>query len=130
MKESVITDESITRLVHDFYSKVRADKYLGSIFAAAIGDDDSKWEPHLQRMVDFWSSIMLTSGCYHGNPFQKHKDLPPFDISLFDRWLELFAETAGELYNQENADRFIEKSRRIAESLKLGLYYKPARTEQ
>lgn len=130
MKESVITDESITRLVHDFYSKVRADKDLGPIFANAIGDDDTQWRPHLQRMVDFWSSIMLTSGRYHGNPFQKHKDLPSFDISLFDRWLELFAETAGELYNQENADRFIEKSRRIAESLKLGLYYKPTRTEQ
>ena len=130
MKESVITDESITLLVHDFYSKVRADKDLGPIFANAIGDDDTQWGPHLQRMVDFWSSIMLTSGRYHGNPFQKHKDLPAFDISLFDRWLELFAETAAELYNQENADRFIEKSSRIAESLKLGLYYKPARTEQ
>ena len=125
MKESIITDETINRLVHDFYTKVRADKDLGPIFAHAIGDDDAQWEPHLQRMVDFWSSIMLTSGRYHGNPFQKHKDLPPFDISLFDRWLELFAETAGEFYNQENADRFIEKSIRIAESLKLGLYYKP-----
>ncbi len=125
MKADDITEATITRLVYDFYTKVRADGALGSIFVAAIGEDDTKWEPHLQRMVDFWSSIMLTNGRYHGNPFKKHKDLPPFDISLFDRWLELFFETATELYTQPTADRFIEKSQRIAESLKLGLYYKP-----
>lgn len=125
MKASTITENNITQLVYNFYTKVRADKELGSIFANAIGNDDAKWEPHLQRMVDFWSSIMLSSGNYHGNPFQKHKDLPLFDISLFDRWLKIFEETAHELYNEEIAEQYIKKSTRIAESLKFGLYYKP-----
>lgn len=125
-----ITEASITDLVHRFYAKVREDEALGPIFANAIGDDDAQWGPHLQRMVDFWSSIMLTSGRYHGNPFQKHKDLPPFDISLFDRWLILFEETVKELHSDDIAERYMDKARRIAESLKLGLYYKLGRTEQ
>jgi hemoglobin len=81
-------------------------------------------------MYDFWSSIMLTSGRYHGNPLQKHRALPPFESALFDRWLALFAETARELHDGPTAELYIDKSRRIAESLKLGLYYKPEKQRQ
>ncbi|MCP4476055.1 MAG: group III truncated hemoglobin [Gammaproteobacteria bacterium] len=122
MKIDTITEETITQLVYDFYTKVRKDAQLGPFFIEAIGDSDAEWKPHLLRLVNFWSSIMLTSGKYRGNPMKKHKDLPPFDRSLFDRWLELFAETAHELHNQEVAEHYIEKSQRIAESLKCGLY--------
>lgn len=124
-KKSELTEQSIAQLVGNFYTKVREDKKLGEVFSNAIGGDDQDWKPHLQKMVDFWSSLMLSSGKYHGNPFKKHKDLPPFDIKLFDRWLELFAETAHELYNEELAEHFIEKGARVAESLKAGLYFKP-----
>lgn len=123
MQKSEITEENLAQLVDSFYTKVRADEKLGKVFSDAIKDDD--WTPHLKRMVEFWSSLMLSSGKYHGNPFKKHQDLPAFDIKLFDRWLELFAETAHELYNKELAEKFIEKGSRIAESLKMGLYFKP-----
>jgi hemoglobin len=125
MKEDVITEATIKRLVDDFYLKMRRDPQLGPVFSAAIGDSDAAWGPHLEKMYAFWSSVMLTSGRYHGNPLQKHKDLPAFDMRLFDRWLELFAQTAQELHAPEIAALYIAKSRRIAESLKLGLYYKP-----
>jgi len=125
MQEGAISEESIKRLVYGFYEKVRRDPALSPVFTAAIGQSDSEWEPHLQRMVDFWSSLMLTSGRYHGNPLKKHKDLPAFDIRLFDRWLELFAQTAHELHTPDIALIYIAKSQRIAESLKLGLYYTP-----
>lgn len=125
MKEATISEDSIKRLVDTFYAKVRRDPALSPIFAAAIGESESQWGPHLEKMYAFWSSIMLTSGRYHGNPLKKHKDLPAFDIRLFDRWLELFAETANELHTPETAAIYIAKSQRIAESLKLGIYYTP-----
>ena len=125
MAENQITEDSIKRLVDRFYTKVRADPDLAPVFIGAIGEDSAAWGPHLQKMYAFWSSVMLTSGRYHGNPLQKHRDLPAFDSALFDRWLELFAETAAELHGAEAAALYVEKSRRIAESLKLGLYFRP-----
>lgn len=122
MKESHITERNIERLVDTFYAKIRADKDLGPIFFRAMGDDPEMWKPHMQTMYDFWSSIMLNSGRYSGNPLQKHRELPPFDRALFDRWLDLFKKTAWQIYKEEVANHFIKKSERIAESLKLGLY--------
>lgn len=50
------------------------------------------------------------------------KHLPlPIDARHFDRWLELFSETAFTLCPPVAADHFIERARRIAESLELGV---------
>ena len=130
MSGDVITKESIKELIDRFYAKVRDNAELGPVFDAAIGENDQDWKPHLERMYAFWSSVMLTSGRYHGNPMQKHKDLPHFDEGLFDTWLTLFAETAHEIHEPIIADQYIDRSRRIAESLKLGLYYKPQRMKK
>ena len=129
MSLAVITEESIKLLIDSFYKKVRADVTVGPVFAAAIGTTDEQWQPHLQRMYDFWSSVMLTSGRYHGNPLQKHRDLPPFTQDLFDVWLALFAETAREIHVAHVAQRYIDRSERIAESLKMALYYSPKRRQ-
>lgn len=119
-----ITEGTIKNLINSFYLKVRNDKELGPIFTQAIGESDAQWEPHLHHMYDFWSSIMLASGRYQGNPMQKHRNLPAFDPSLFNRWLELFEQTVYEKHTDEIAEKYITISRRIAESLKLGLYFK------
>lgn len=117
-----ITEQSIRMLVDRFYQKVRAHDQLGPVFESAIGKTDAQWAPHLERMYAFWSSIMLASGRYHGNPMQKHKDLPTFDEDLFAIWLTLFAETAREVHDPPIADHYIDRSKRIAETLKRGLY--------
>ena len=114
--ETGIDEAMIDRLVRAFYARVRADETLGPIFAARIED----WEPHLKRMCAFWSAVALMSGAYHGQPMQKHLPLP-IDASHFDRWLELFADTAREMCPPKAADCFIERSQKIAESLELGL---------
>ncbi|MET3779456.1 truncated hemoglobin YjbI [Brevundimonas sp. 1080] len=50
------------------------------------------------------------------------KHLPlPIDARHFDRWLELFVETARTLCPPIAAYHFIERARRIAESLELGV---------
>ena len=114
--ETGIDEAMIDRLVRAFYACVRADETLGPIFAARIED----WEPHLERMCAFWSSVALMSGAYHGQPMQKHLPLP-IDASHFDRWLELFAETAREMCPPKAAECFIERAQKIGESLELGL---------
>jgi hemoglobin len=50
------------------------------------------------------------------------KHLPlPVDAVHFDRWLELFEQTAREVCPPTAADHFIERARRVAESLELGI---------
>jgi len=111
-----ITEALIERLGREFYAKVRSDEVLGPIFEARISD----WEPHLQRMFAFWSSVALMSGRYHGSPMAKHMPLP-VDADHFDRWLQLFETTAREVCAPEAATHFVELARRIAASLELGI---------
>ena len=111
-----ITEAMIDRLVHGFYAKVRADVALAPVFEARIRD----WEPHLKQMCAFWSSVALMSGRYHGTPMVKHVPLP-VDAAHFDRWLELFEETAREICQPAAATHFVELARRIAASLELGI---------
>lgn len=111
-----IDEAMIERLVGAFYARVRDDALLAPIFAARIGD----WAPHLQRMCAFWSSIMLMSGRYRGQPMKMHQSLP-VDARHFDRWLDLFEQTAREVCPAGAADPFIERARRVAESLELAV---------
>ena len=114
--ETGIDEAMIARLVDGFYERVRADPLIGPVFNARIED----WAPHLEQMRLFWSSVALMSGAYHGRPMPKHLPLP-VDARHFDRWLELFEATARELCPPVAADHFIERARRIAESLELGI---------
>ncbi|HWA61905.1 MAG TPA: group III truncated hemoglobin [Caulobacteraceae bacterium] len=117
MQEGLGIDETlIERVVHGFYADVRADAVLGPIFAGKISD----WGPHLERMCAFWSSVMLMSGRYHGQPMPKHTPLP-IDAAHFDRWLELFEAAARRIASPEAAEAFIERAHRIAQSLELGV---------
>lgn len=111
-----IDDAMIRRLVHGFYAKVRADEMLGPVFAARITD----WAPHLERMCQFWSSVALLTGTYQGQPMQLHQPLP-VDARHFDRWLALFEEAARQICPAAAAELFIDRARRIAESLELGI---------
>jgi hemoglobin len=111
-----IDDPMIERLVRTFYGAVRTDNLIGPVFAERITD----WEPHIQRMCEFWSSVALMSGRYHGQPMVKHMPLP-VDGRHFDRWLELFERTAHEVCPPVAADHFIERARRIAQSLEMGI---------
>jgi len=122
MKHNQITKMNIQEMVDCFYARVMEDPLLRPVFIQAIGETPEAWKPHLQKMYEFWSSVMLGMGRYYGNPFQKHKALPAFDMGLFDRWLDLFAQTVHNLYTEEIADFYVQKSQRIAESFKMGLY--------
>ncbi|SLN26894.1 group III truncated hemoglobin [Oceanibacterium hippocampi] len=111
-----IDEVMIDRLVRAFYDKVRQDPLIGPVFDARIAE----WEPHLQTMCEFWSSVSLMTGRYHGQPMVKHMPLP-VDARHFDRWLSLFEKTAFEVCPPEAAEHFLTIARRIAASLELGI---------
>ncbi|HEV2596644.1 MAG TPA: group III truncated hemoglobin [Sphingomicrobium sp.] len=119
--DACLTDEQLSNLVDRFYAKVREDVVLGPVFNQAVDD----WPAHLDRLSAFWSSIMLTSGRYKGNPMAVHlKHREAIRPAMFSRWLELWAQTASETLSQRAAAGVIEKAGRIAESLQLGLFFR------
>ncbi len=116
MARTGLDEDRLTALVHRFYDKVRADPMLGPVFAERIAD----WGPHLERMVDFWSSVALMTGRYHGAPVPRHAALP-VDWAHFERWLTLFRETAAETCPPAGAALVIDRAERIARSLHMAI---------
>jgi len=112
-----VTEELIQRLVRSFYSRVLQEPELGPIFQKALAH---RWDEHLAIMDDFWSSIALRTGRYHGKPQAAHRGLH-LSGQHFERWLALFEETARETCEPDVAAFFIDRSNRIAESLQIGL---------
>ena len=117
-----VTEDMIRQLVHAFYAKVRADAELGPIFARVIGDG---WDTHLEKMCAFWSSVMLTSGRYKGNPMLSHLRLKAITEAHFVRWLSLFRATTAELFAPAIARAFVLRAENIARSLQLGMFFRP-----
>ena len=113
-----ITEQEIGTLVDRFYAKVRVDSEIGPIFNAIVDD----WPHHLALLKDFWSTVLLTTGRYKGDPMMRHLQLP-LDPDHFSRWLALFAETAKEVMAPDHAEVIIAKSERIAGNFKAGLAY-------
>lgn len=114
---------ALSVLVQAFYAKVRADAVLGPVFNAAIAADE--WPPHLARMADFWSSVMLGSGLYHGQPMAVHlRHRDAIAPEMFDRWLALWQQSAADLLLPSDAKAVVAKARRIAESLGLALFFR------
>jgi hemoglobin len=124
MQFQCVTEATLARLVDPFYGQVRADPVLGPIFDKAIGNEG--WPAHLAKMYAFWSSVMLTTGRYKGNSMAAHMAVQGIEEPMFKRWLTLFGETADEFFAEGPAAIFRIKAERIAESLKLGLFFRPA----
>jgi len=127
-----IDEALIERVVRGFYGRIRADAKLGPIFAAEIGSD---WEPHLKKMMDFWSSVLLMTGHYAGRPMPAHIRLDGsagngkgLDAGDFQHWLTLFEATLRELCPGEPEALFLDRARRIAESFKLGIQFHRGQT--
>jgi hemoglobin len=116
-----IDEKQLGALVDRFYGRVRADPMLGPLFNQAVRD----WPEHLSKLADFWSSVMLTSGRYKGNPMAAHlKHQARITPAMFERWLALWAETTTDMMPWA-ADELQAKAARIAASLQLALFFRP-----
>ncbi len=113
--ETGIDETLIALQVRRFYAAARHDPLLGPVFARV-----TDWEAHLARITEFWSSVALMTGRYHGNPLTAHRKLP-IDAGHFARWLALWRETAAATCPPPAAARFAFLAERIAASLSRAL---------
>jgi len=114
-----VTEAMIHDQVHTFYGRVRQDLELGPIFNGKVAD----WGEHLAKLCDFWSSVLLMSGRFKGQPMRAHAEVPEIEPPHFGRWLDIWRATAQEICPPEAAALFIAKAEMIAESLQLGLAF-------
>lgn len=120
-EDAGIREDDLRRLVGLFYARVRRDEALGPVFNNTIQD----WPHHVEKLTAFWSSVMLTTGRYKGNPVAAHRlHLGRITPALFDRWLGLWRETTNEVMAPEAAAALQAKADRIAESLQLAMFFK------
>ncbi len=111
--------QMIRRLVDHFYDAIRRDDKLGPVFDRVIDDD---WEPHLDKMVDFWMSVMFKTGAFKGRPMIVHRGLDDLRPEHFPLWLELFRDSAKSICPTNFASEIIHKAELIAGSLQNGVF--------
>ncbi|MFC3675745.1 group III truncated hemoglobin [Ferrovibrio xuzhouensis] len=124
-----VTEDIVHDVVHAFYGRIRADAELGPIFERVIGD---RWDEHLAKMCDFWSSVLLMTGRYAGRPMPAHVQIDTgtdgksgagLDATHFARWLGLFRQTVAERCTPEQAALFEDRAQKIAQSLLMGIRF-------
>lgn len=116
-----IDEAGLRQLVETFYGRIRRDEVLGPIFNDAVDD----WPHHFAQLTAFWTSVMMGSGRYKGQPVPAHaKHKSRIEPWMFDRWLGIWKDTTDELMEQAAAAALQEKAARIAESLKLALFFR------
>jgi hemoglobin len=118
-----IQEHEISDLVDRFYAKVRVDAVIGPVFKEAIED----WPAHLALLKTFWSSVLLATRTYKGDPMMTHLQLP-LEEAHFQRWLALFAETARETMPPNHAEVAIAKSQRIAQNFRNAIAWQKEHT--
>ena len=112
--ETPITETEIASIVERFYAKVRIDPEIGPVFNNAV----QNWDAHLALLKDFWSTVLLTTGRYKGNPMMKHLLLMPrIGSEHFERWLSIWKRTTVELFPPATAEVFVRKAESMAERL-------------
>ncbi|MFC6049529.1 group III truncated hemoglobin, partial [Methylobacterium hispanicum] len=67
MPDPILDEAALAAFLDAFYARVRQDPLIGPVFAAAV--PDAAWPRHMATIRDFWSSVLLKTGRYKGNPF-------------------------------------------------------------
>lgn len=99
-----------------FYEKAIEDEVLAPFFIDEISDDlnDEDWIEHIELLADFWLAKILGKNTYYGNFVGAHVKMPPLKRETFTRWLELFSETADQVYVTDIAEVFKKKGEQFS----------------
>lgn len=122
-KKEIENREDVSFLVRTFYGRVRQDEHLGPIFNTVVKD----WEEHLEKLTDFWESILFFVRCYSGNPRTAHISVDRqwnynVESRHFGVWLNLWYGTLDDYFEGEIAERAKNNARKMSTNLFLNLY--------
>ena len=115
--KQIETRQDISRLVNTFYAQIRKHEFLGAIFNSHIAEE--QWPAHLEKLTDFWETILFGVPKFKGNPSMKHlivdKNLG-YGITQthFNQWVELWHKTINSMFEGELAIRAKEASEQMA----------------
>jgi hemoglobin len=118
-KFDINDEEDVKRMVDAFYERVNADSLLSPVFNNVAHVD---WIHHLPIMYRFWSSLLLGTMTYKGQPFPKHMPLP-IGKEHFERWLDLFKLTVDALFRGVKAEEAKLRAENIAHMFQYRLEY-------
>lgn len=111
MKKQIENRTNVEFLVHQFYSKIRADEEIGFYFNTIIKD----WDAHLEKLTDFWETNLFAVQKYKSNPLAVHNEVDAkFDGKItsyeFGIWLNHWFQTLDEHFEGENAETSCQKN--------------------
>lgn len=110
-----INRENLRILMKIFYEEAVEDDELAAFFIDELGDDleDEEWFEHIDLLADFWLAKIMGEDTYGGNFIGTHARIPHIKEHTFERWLELFSETADRVYTPEVAKVFKKKATQL-----------------
>lgn len=121
MTSHSLSAADIQNVVTTFYARVRKHPVLGPIFLDRIPDEGDNWSVHEAKIVEFWSSVILKTRSFHGNPMRTHAQVGAIKPEHFAIWLNLFDQVLSECLPSDHARAFSELAHRIGRSLRMGL---------
>ncbi|MCX7980197.1 MAG: group III truncated hemoglobin [Bacteroidia bacterium] len=116
----------IDRLLEAFYAQVRRDPLLAPTFAHI---SEEAWPAHLQRIGDFWETVLFARPKYRGSPFLPHLRLG-LTAAHFERWLALFEETLRAHFQGPKAEEALTRARQMATLFLSKIAYYQAHPEE
>ncbi|WP_343588735.1 group III truncated hemoglobin [Flavobacterium sp.] len=123
MKKQIENRTDVSFLVHQFYTKIRADREIGFYFNEIISD----WDAHLEKLTDFWETNLFGVRKYKGNPHEVHNEVDAhFDEKItpneFGIWLNHWFQTINEHFEGENADTLKRRAQKMSTFLYMSMF--------
>ncbi|RED25468.1 hemoglobin [Flavobacterium cutihirudinis] len=123
MKKQIENRADVSFLVHQFYTKIRADKEIGFYFNEMITD----WDAHLEKLTDFWETNLFGVRKYKGNPHAVHNEVDAhFDEKItpneFGIWLNHWSQTLDEHFEGENVETLKRRARKMSTFLYVSMF--------
>ena len=105
----------ICAVVDSFYSNIQKDTVLGPVFESRL---HGEWAPHLEKMYDFWTTVIEGKMAYSGDPVRAHMEVKSIELEHFELWIELFEKTLEDVCdNEEQIEVFLGPAKRMARAL-------------
>ncbi|MBF4493923.1 group III truncated hemoglobin [Flavobacterium sp. MR2016-29] len=123
MKKQIKNRTDVEFLVHQFYSKIRADEEIGFYFNTMI----KNWDAHLEKLTDFWETNLFAVKKYKGNPHAVHNEVDArfngqITSNEFGIWLNYWFQTLEEYFEGENVEILKRRARKMGTFLFVSMF--------